>query len=152
MLKYLPFILFLSACVQNENSIRNTQINSDFIALTAERTPEQLAELAYQQAKEQYHGKFLDKCTEGDIQLSGRQVILNFLLHDNLCGNSVRKASIAEHQALMKKGKAFRIKEIKQVPTAIATLNGGVIQVYRYYLLPERQLIGEFEISAKDLK
>ncbi len=80
------------------------------------------------------------------------QVIFDNLLMDDLCGNQIANSSTEQIQALLQSGKSFRINEIKKTPTAKAMIHGGVVQVYRYYLMPERKLIGEFYIDKQAIQ
>lgn len=86
------------------------------------------------------------------ITKSNNQVIDDNLLLDDQCGNKVRNSDPTQIQTHIQSGKRFRINEIKRTPTAVAIINGGVEQVYRHYLMPERKLVGEFTIGKDDIK
>ncbi|MBE9578984.1 MULTISPECIES: hypothetical protein [Moraxella] len=143
-------ILTLTAC--QSTATLNTQINDDFRRITQGKTPNELADLLYTQATAKYHNQMIDPCTKMQITKSGNQVIFDNLLLDDQCGNKVRNSDPTQIQAHIQSGKRFRINEIKKTPTAVAIINGGVEQVYRYYLMPERKLVGEFKIGKDDIK
>lgn len=146
--------LMLMGCSTMQTTVApklNTQINADFIQMTQGKTPEQLADLAYQQAMVQWHDKFIDRCTKVQVSKLGNQVIFDNLLMDDVCGGKIRNSTPSNIAELMQSGKSFRINEITKTPTAVAIINGGVVQIYRYYLMPEKKLIGEFSISKQDI-
>lgn len=130
----------------------NTQINSDFVQQTQGKSPEQLATMLYQQAYAKYHNRMIDRCTKMEIRQEKNRVIFDNFLLDAQCGNVVHQMSATQLAQYLRKGKQFRVNEIRQVPTAKAILNGGVIQIYRYYLMPERRLVGEFQIDQSDIR
>ncbi|MCQ9328992.1 hypothetical protein [Pelistega suis] len=146
----LPLLLALTACQSTPQL--NTQVNSDFIRIVEGKTPNELADLLYAQATSQYHNKMIDQCTKMQISKSDNQVIFDNLLFDDQCGGKVRHSTDSQIKAHLQSGKQFRINEIKRTPTALTMINGGVEQVYRYYLMPERKLIGEFTIGKNDVK
>ncbi|MDO4896998.1 MAG: hypothetical protein Q3971_06500 [Moraxella sp.] len=147
---FITGVLTLTAC--QSTTTLNTQVNDDFKRMTQSKTPNELADLLYAQATAKYHNQMMDPCTKMQITKSGNQVIFDNLLLDDQCGNKVRNGNPTQIQAHIQSGKRFRVHEIKQTPTALAMINGGVEQVYHYYLMPERKLVGGFKITKDDVK
>lgn len=145
-----PILMVLTACQSAPKM--NTQLNADFQRITQGKAANELADLLYAQATVRYHNQFSDTCTQMQIGKSDHQVIFDSLLFDAQCGNQIRSSTQAQIDAHLQSIKQFRINEIQKTPTALALIKGGVIQVYRYYLMPERKLIGEFQISSDDVK
>lgn len=136
---------------------KNTQLTPSFLRLTQGKSAQQLAQLLYNQAYQEYHNRWLGECLQMKISRDGTRVIFDNYLYDDRCEYKATKMTADERAQLLAQGKAFRMSEIGKTPTAIAILKGGASQVYRYYLLPNKLqpnelLIGEFVIDGSDFQ
>ncbi|OOS06607.1 hypothetical protein SAMN02745664_103128 [Moraxella cuniculi DSM 21768] len=48
-------------------------------------------------------------------------------------------------------GKVFCINEIANTLTVMAILQGGVVRTYRFYFMPQKTLIGDFDIGIDSI-
>lgn len=147
-LAWMLVFCVLAACVKPSN----TQITPDFIERTQDKTPQQLAAMLYRQTHAKYHNRMIDRCTQMQVKQEQSKVIFEHLLLEKKCNNAVRKMNAAQVKQYLHKAKQFRMNQIQKVPTAKMILNGGVVQVYRYYLMPGRKPVGEFQIDKNDIR
>lgn len=145
-------MVFLTTSVHAADvSMPNTQLTPDFIQKITGKSADELAEMVYEQAYARFNDRFIDQCTKVQVSQMDNQVIFDYLLFDEQCDNQIKNSTneqIAQH---IGSGKAFRVNEIAKTPTAMAMLEGGVVQVYRFYIMPDKTFIGSFLISAEDV-